>query len=249
MIELLTYKDLLLMRQAGKVAGKFLKELKTIIRPGLSTKDIEIFFEKTLSNYPDMKPAFKDFCGYPATLCVSVNEEIIHGIPTTNKFLKEGDIVSVDLGITYKGLFVDVAYTYFLNPISKITLNLIRTTYKALQKAISAIKIGRHIGDIGFTIEKFVEKNGFSVVKKFVGHGIGRALHCQPAVPNFGIRDSGHQLVEGMVLAIEPMVVVGSNEIEILDDGWTVKTKDNSLSAHFEHTVAVTKEGGWVLTE
>ncbi|MCM8820020.1 MAG: type I methionyl aminopeptidase [Candidatus Omnitrophica bacterium] len=249
MIELLTYKDLLLMRQSGKVASEFLRKLKTIIKPGISTKDIEIFFEKTLDNYLDMKPAFKGFCGYPASLCVSVNEEIIHGIPTANKFLKEGDIVSVDLGITYKGLFVDTAYTYFLNPVSKLALNLIHTAYKALKTAILAIKIGKHIGDIGFTIENFVERRGFSVIKKFVGHGVGRNLHCPPQVPNFGIPGSGERLLEGMVLAIEPMVVAGSNEIEILEDGWTVKTKDNSLSAHFEHTVAVTKKGAWVLTE
>ncbi len=236
------------MKQAGKVASLILRKLKRFIRPGVSTKDIELFFERELKKYPGMVPAFKGYHGYPSSLCVSLNDEVIHGIPKENRKIQDGDLVSVDLGIEYKGLFVDTAYTYPVGKISKIAKKLIQVGKKALREAIRKVKIGAKTGDIGETIEQIVEKNGFSVIKSFVGHGIGRSLHCYPEVPNFGKAGTGATLLEGMVIAIEPMISVGSGRVKILDDQWTAKTQDGSLSCHFEHTVAITKKGPVVIT-
>jgi len=248
MIAPLTSQELATMSKAGKVAAKALKKLKKFIRQGITTKDIEDFFEKELENYPGMEPAFKGYMGYPAACCVSVNEEIIHGIPSKKK-VKDGDIVSVDLGIKYKDLFVDTAYTYAVGRVSSLAKKLIKVSLKALYEGISKAKAGSRVGDIGFAVQDFVEKNNFSVIRSFVGHGIGRDLHIRPEVPNFGHKGQGEVLEQGSAIAIEPMVCAGSFEVDILDDGWTAKTKDNSLSAHFEHTVAITDKGPWILTE
>lgn len=236
------------MRIPGKVAGQFLKQLRRIIRPGISTKDIEIHFDKMLARYPGMDAAFKGYCDYPASLCVSINDEIIHGIPRPEHIIKDGDFVSVDLGIKYKGLFVDTAYTYPTGKVSAIGRKLLKVGHNSLARALKKVRIGAYIGDIGSTIQNYVESNGFSVIRKFVGHGIGRVLHCPPEVPNFGVENTGEILKEGMVIAIEPMVTSGGSEVAILDDGWTVKTQDNSLSVHFEHTVAVTRRGPCIIT-
>jgi len=248
MMSLLTSADLATMRQAGKTAAKILKDLRTFVKPGIYTKDIETFFEARLVQYPEMEIAFRGFMGYPAACCVSVNEEVIHGIPSKRKIV-EGDIVSVDLGIKYRGLFVDTAYTYIAGRASPLAKKLVNSTLKSLYEAINKARIGNTIGDIGSAVQGFVEKKGFSVIRRFVGHGIGRELHETPEIPNFGEKGKGEKLNELQVLAIEPMVAAGDPEVAVLNDGWTAKTKDNSLSAHFEHTVAITKKGPWILTE
>ncbi len=244
----MTCEELFIMERAGKVASLILKRLHRFIRGGIFTQDIADFFEEGLKEYPGMEPAFKGFGGYPASLCVSINEEIIHGIPSSKRMIKEGDIVSVDLGIKYKGLFVDTAYTYLVGKVLPPLRRLVRVTQRSLWLAIKQARIGRTIGDIGYAVENFVEKKGFSVIRRFVGHGIGRELHLSPEIPNFGLPNRGQRLLEGMALAIEPMVSMGSYEAEVLSDGWTAVTKDRSFSAHFEHTVAITKKGPWVLT-
>lgn len=248
MPERLSHVDMVNMQEAGKVAFAVLKELKKIIKPGIVTRDIELYFEDKLLACPGMTAAFKGFSGYPASVCVSINEEIIHGIPSS-KIIEEGDLVSVDLGIKYKGLFVDSAYTYIVSKASRLAKKLTKVTLAALQKGIKEARVGAKIGDIGFAIQRFVQREGFSVIRKFVGHGIGRQLHLPPEVPNFGQKGEGEELYEGMVIAIEPMVSAGSFEVDVMSDGWTAKTKDNSLSAHFEHTVAITKKGPWILTQ
>ncbi len=248
MDNILSYQELKVASYAGKVAGEIIKKMKWIIKPGITTKDIEIFFEKEISKHPGMESAFKNYKGYPASLCVSVNEEIIHGIPSKEKTIKEGDLVSVDLGIKYNGLFVDTAFTYLVGKTSSLAKKLVKVCKNALMEGIKRIKIGRKVGDISYAIQRYVEREGFSVIRSFVGHGIGRELHLPPEVPNFGEENTGETLIEGMVLAIEPMIAAGNYYIEFLKDGWTAKTKDNSLSSHFEHTVAVTKRGPWILT-
>lgn len=248
MNESLTAEEFALMRKAGKVASGVLKSLRRFIKPGITTKAIEEFFEKELAEHPGMEPAFKGFMGYPAALCVSLNEEIIHGIPSKRKICS-GDLVSVDLGIRYKGLFVDTAYTYPVGRVGSLAKRLLRTSLKSLYLGIALAKPGGHIGDVSSAIQERVEKKGFSVIRRFVGHGIGKSLHLPPEVPNFGQRNQGPQLVEGSAIAVEPMVSVGSFDVDISDDGWTAKTKDNSISAHFEHTVAITKRGPWILTQ
>lgn len=247
MVELLTNEELATMHKAGIVAARIVKELKRFIRAGITTKDIEQLFEERLKSYPSMSSAFRGFRGYPASICVSLNAEVIHGLPS-ERVIRGGDIVSVDMGIRYNGLFVDCASTYPVGYISRLARKLLWVTRKALYEGIRQARIGRTTGDIGSAIQWFVEKRGFSVIRKFVGHGIGRGLHVFPEIPNFGCAGGGTTLKEGMAIAIEPMVSSGSFEIDILDDGWTAKTHDNSLAAHFEHTVAITKRGPWILT-
>ena len=248
MNEPLTFQEMTLMRKSGKVASKILKSLGFFIKPGVTTRDIEVFFDKELEKYPGMEPAFKGFMDYPASICVSVNDEVIHGIPSGRKILN-GDLVSVDLGIKYKGLFVDTARTYLIGKASPLARKLTRVTLKSLYAGISRIKPENHLGDVSSAIQKLVEDNGFSVIRRFVGHGIGRALHVPPEVPNFGDEGCGPKLISGFAIAVEPMVSAGTHQVEISDDGWTAKTKDGSLSAHFEHTVAVTDRGPWILTK
>jgi methionyl aminopeptidase len=248
MLKPLTSQELMTMCQAGQVAADILKKFKFFLKAGISTRNIEEFFEESLSKYPEMEFAFKGYMGYPAACCVSVNEEIIHGIPSGNRLIKDGDLVSIDLGIKHKGLFVDTAYTYIVGKTTKAAKRLVKATLKALYVGIRQIKIGAKVGDVSWAMQKFVEKNGFSVIRKFVGHGIGRELHLAPEVPNFGEKGQGPILEEGFAIAVEPMVSAGSFEVDILDDGWTAKTRDNSLSAHFEHTIAITKNGPWILT-
>ena len=248
MPEPLSRQELVIMRKAGRVTAAILKKLKGVIKPGMSTKNIEEFCEREISRYPGMEAAFKGFMGYPASCCVSINEEIIHGIPSQRK-VKEGDLVSVDLGIKYKGLFVDTAYTYTIGKTTPLAKRLVKVTKKSLKAGIKRIKAGKKVGDISSAVQRYVEKNGFSVIRKFVGHGIGRSLHLPPEVPNFGEEGKGEELGVGSVIAVEPMVSAGDFNVDVLDDGWTAKTRDNSLAAHFEHTIAITSEGPWILTQ
>ena len=244
----LTSDDFKTMRQAGKIAAAVLKKLRRFIRPGISTKDIETFFDRYLEKYPGMEPAFKGYSGYPASICVSINDEVIHGIPSTNRVISDGDVVSVDLGIKYKGLFVDTAYTYLVGNVSDQAKRLTRITRESLQAGIKNARPGNKIGMISSVVQNLVEHAGFSVIRKFVGHGIGHNLHVPPEVPNFGTIDDGDKLTEGCAIAIEPMVCAGAFDVEIMTDGWTAKTKDKSIAAHFEHTVAITPKGPWVIT-
>ncbi|MCP4652458.1 MAG: type I methionyl aminopeptidase [Candidatus Omnitrophica bacterium] len=249
MIQPLAHNELMVMREAGKVAADVLRSLKKVIKAGISTKDIETFFDRRLDKYPAMTAAFKGYSGYPASVCVSLNDEVIHGIPSSERLIEDGDIVSVDLGIKYKGLFVDTACTYAVGKVPALAKKLIKATESALAVGIKKAKIGLKVGDISSSIQKSIERKGFSAVRQFVGHGIGRELHLPPEVPNFGEPGSGEELKEGRVIAIEPMVTVGGYEVEVLADGWTAKTKDGSLSAHIEHTVAITKKGPLVITQ
>ncbi len=248
MENILNEEEIKTMRRIGKIAGKIMRSLKKFIKAGISTKDIELFFENVLKEYSGLEPAFLGYNGYPASLCVSLNEEIVHGIPTEEKRIKEGDLVSVDLGIKFKNFFVDTAYTYAIGKINSLAKKLIKVGRKALSEAIKKARVGFYTGDIGETIEKVAKQAGFSVIKSFVGHGIGHKLHCSPEVPNFGKKGEGTLLREGMVIAIEPMISVGSEDVEVAFDGWTAKTKDGSLSCHFEHTVAITKRGPVIIT-
>ena len=241
------------MKQGGKILADILKKLKEAVKPGITTWSLEKSVRQLINKYPDVEPAFLGYNGYPAFLCVSINEEIVHGLPSEKK-IGPGDLVSLDFGIRYKGLNVDSAITTLVKPEKngldlKLKNKLVGTTKECLEKGIEAARIGNTIGDISFVIQKHAEKNGFSVIRDLVGHGIGRDLHEEPEVPNFGRRGKGPYLKEGMVIAIEPMLTAGSHEV--LEDKKTLawKTKDDSLSAHFEHTVAITNSGPMILTK
>jgi len=250
-IELKTRQEIDKMKAAGRAVGEILNRLTDIIKPGITTKEIDVFAEKYIRSLK-MLPAFLGVQGmsypYPACACVSVNDEVVHGIPNASRGLKSGDIVSVDIGVIYEGYYGDAAKTYAVGSITDTASKLLKVTEQSLQKGIEQALPGKRLGDISFAVQQTVENAGFSVVRDFVGHGIGRALHEEPPIPNFGKADTGIKLVPGMVLAIEPMVNVGGYEVGMLDDDWTVVTKDASLSAHFEHTVAITEDGNEILT-
>lgn len=246
MIPLRSEQELKAMRQGGIILAKILKKIEPLVKPGISTGEIDNLTEK-LAQQANVKPAFKGYRGYPASICTSVNEEIVHGIPGQRR-LKDGDIVSLDVGIIYQGFFSDAAVTLGVGRIDKKVKRLISVTAKALAIGISQARVNNRLSDISHAVQKFVEKNGFSVVRQFVGHGIGKSLHEEPEIPNFGAPGQGQILKHGMVLAIEPMVNMGTWEAEITQDGWTAVTKDRLPSAHFEHTVAVTDKGPQILT-
>jgi methionyl aminopeptidase len=235
------------MREAGRLVGEVLSELAAHVAPGVTTADLDELAEKRIRRAGAM-PAFKGYHGYPATICASVNEEVIHGIPSGRRILNEGDVISIDVGASLDGYFGDSAITLAVGQVSEEAATLLRVTDESLYKAIEAVKPGGRISDIGHAVQKHVEAYGFSVVREFVGHGIGQKMHEEPQVPNYGEPGRGPRLTEGMVLAIEPMVNAGKAAVKVLADGWTAVTRDGSLSAHFEHTVAVTADGPWVLT-
>ncbi len=248
MITLKTEEEVSLMEYACKVVAEVLNILKENTKPDMSTYELEEMAIKIM-NKRKVKPAFKGYQGYPAVLCVSINEEVVHGIPSKDKFINEGDLVSVDTGTIYEGFFGDGAISYIVGkPKRARTEDLLRVTERARDIGISRAVVGNRIGDIGYAIQTYVESNDMNVVRDFVGHGIGRQLHEEPQVPNFGERGKGVQLREGMTLAIEPMVTLGSYEVEIEANNWTVVTKDRSYAAHFEHTIVITKDGPRILT-
>lgn len=247
-IEVKTAEEIFVMRRAGSVVAGALKALEKAICPGMSTKDIDVLAADFLANN-NAKPAFLGYRGFPATICVSINSEVVHGIPSSKRKLAEGDIVSLDFGCVVDGFYADAAITVGVGRISESAARLIAVTRESLHRGISEMQIGKRTGDIGFAVQSYCESAGFSVVRDFVGHGVGRALHEEPAVPNHGSRGSGVRLSAGMVLAVEPMVNIGSPDVEILDDGWTAVTKDGSLSAHFEHTIAMAENGPEILTQ
>jgi methionyl aminopeptidase len=235
------------MARACRVVAETLMSLEDIVKPGISTKEIERFVEKIMAVRGAI-PAFKGYRNYPSSVCTSVNDQVVHGIPS-ELGLNEGDIISIDIGVYLDGFYGDAAVTLPVGRISPLAEKLIRVTKEALFIGIGRAKPGNRVSDISCAIQRHVESNGFSVVRAFVGHGIGRSLHEEPQVPNFGEPGHGPRLKEGMTLAIEPMVNAGSPDVAVLDDGWTAVTADGSLSAHCEHTVAITRNGARILTK
>ena len=235
------------MRAANSLVADVLAELAAMVAPGVTTADLDAAAER-LVRAGGAEPAFKGYRGYPCTLCASVNEEVVHGIPSA-RALRSGDVISLDMGVKLNGFYGDSAVTVAVGAVSDEAAALLRVTREALDKGIAQVQLGGRISDIGHAIQKHVETHGFSVVREFVGHGIGAALHEEPQIANYGEPGRGPRLAEGMVLAIEPMVNMGRPAVKVLGDGWTAVTKDGSLSAHFEHTVAVTKTGPLVLTQ
>jgi len=246
-IELKSAREIGLMRRAGHILADVVERLRTSVKPGLSTLEIDEDIEEFIRGR-GAKPAFKGYRGFPATVCISINEEVVHGIPSAHRHVKEGDIVGLDLGCIVEGYYADCAFTLAVGEVPPRVQELLDATRVSLEAGIAECHPGRRLSDVSHAIQSHVESRGFSVVRAFVGHGIGRALHEEPQVPNFGDPGRGPQLRPGMVLAIEPMVTMGSWEVRILDDGWTAVTKDGSLAAHFEHTIAVTEAGPEVLT-
>lgn len=235
------------MAESCRIVAEVFEGIKKLIAPGITTKELDGYVESSILSRK-AEPAFKGYRGYPASVCTSVNEQVVHGIPSQS-VLREGDIISLDIGVYFKGFYGDAAVTLPVGKIDRKAAKLLSVTEKALNVGIEKAVAGNRLSDISYAIQKHTESNGFSVVRNFVGHGIGRELHEEPQIPNFGNPGEGPQLMEGMTLAIEPMVNAGGWEVRILKDGWTAVTKDSSLSAHFEHTVAVTKNGQRILTK
>lgn len=247
MIVLKSPRELALMRRGGHILADVMDRLRTFVEPGMSTQEIDEDVEKFIVSR-GASPAFKGYRGFPATVCISINEEIVHGIPSPHRKVKEGDIVGLDLGCIVEGYYADCAFTLPLGDIPPRVLELLDVTRQSLELAIAECRPGRRVSDVSHAVQRHVEGHGFAVVRAFVGHGIGRQLHEDPQVPNFGDPGRGPQLKPGMVLAVEPMVTMGTHEVRILDDHWTAVTADGSLAAHFEHTIAVTDDGPEVLT-
>jgi methionyl aminopeptidase len=238
--------ELRLMRISGRIVGEALLEIGKKIKAGVTTKELDKFaYDFFMKN--DCKPAFLGYHGYPATICTSINDEVVHGIPG-KRILKEGDIVGIDIGAFYKGYCGDSARTFAVGKVSTEVEQLLEVTFESLNRGIEQCKVGNRISDIGHAVQEYVEAQGYSVVKDYVGHGIGQAMHEEPQVPNYGRPNQGPRIVEGMCLALEPMVNMGSDEVRVLEDGWTVVTKDGKFSAHFEDTIAISDDGPENLT-
>lgn len=248
MIHLRSTEEIDLMARGGAIIAGLVEELSERIEPGMSTHELDRFCERYIEAHAGAVPAFRGLYGFPGSVCISLNEEIVHGIPSEERILEEGDIVSVDVGVKLDGWCSDSAWTFPVGRISEEGESLLAITREALDAAIAAAVPGNHIGDIGAAVVSTVEGTSYGIVRDLVGHGIGREVHEDPQVPNVGRPGYGPLLREGMVLAIEPMLSAGSPDIRTLDDGWTVVTADRTLSAHFEHTVAVTQEGPRILT-
>ncbi|MDP8233959.1 MAG: type I methionyl aminopeptidase [Candidatus Saelkia tenebricola] len=240
--------EIKLMREAGRITSGIMQKLKAEIKPGVNAEYLNEFAEKEIARLK-CTPAFKGYMGYTKSLCVSINNEVVHGVPSENKILKVGDIVSIDLGVEYKGFYGDMAVTVGVGKISKSAQHLIDVTKQALYEGIKKAISGNRLGDVSSAVQNYVEKNNYSVVRKFVGHGIGSKLHEEPEIPNFGIPNTGPELKNGMIFAIEPMVNEGSYEVEILNDGWTTVTRDGKMSSHFEHNVLIWGMKPQILTE
>lgn len=235
------------MKEACRISAGALKLIGSAVQPGVSTGELDQIAEKYIREQGAV-PNFKGYQGYPATACISINNEVIHGIPSKNRIIKNGDIVSVDLGACFEGYHGDNAATFAAGDISADAKRLMDTTRESLYEGIKAACAGGRIGDISSAVQRYVEARGYSVVRQFVGHGVGTSLHEAPEVPNFGTAGRGVRLMPGMTLAIEPMVNMGNEKVKVLPDGWTVLTCDGSLSAHFEHTIAITKDGPVIMT-
>ncbi|HXZ37226.1 MAG TPA: type I methionyl aminopeptidase [Thermodesulfobacteriota bacterium] len=235
------------MRSSNRIVAEILQKVAAAVRPGVKTRELDALAEDLLRRYT-ARSAFKGYNGYPAVLCTSVNEEVVHGIPS-ERVLQEGDILSLDFGAVWDDYYGDAAVTVPVGAISEEARRLLRVTEEALGKAIEQARPGNHVGDISAAIQGHVESRGFSAVRDFVGHGIGKFMHERPQIPNFGLPGRGVRLKPGMILAIEPMINAGGYAVEVLEDGWTAVTRDRSLSAHFEHSVAVTENGPYILSQ
>ena len=236
------------IKDACLIVTEILTVLKDLIDVGVNTQELNAFAENTILK-KKAKPGFKGYRGYPATICASINNQVVHGIPSSKTKLKEGDIISIDIGVYYQGFFGDAAYTYPVGKISERAERLLKISQESLYLGIEKASEGNRLHDISYAIQSYVEKHGYSVVRDFVGHGIGRSLHEEPQIPNYGKKGRGPRLKKGMTLAIEPMVNEGTWEVKILKDGWTAVTKDGRLSSHFEHTIAITQNGPLILTK
>jgi len=247
MIQLKNSAQISAMVEAGRITGEALLVAREHVREGISTKELDTLIRRYIEKC-GAKPSFLGYGGFPASACISINDEVIHGIPSEKRILREGDLVKIDVGAFYKGFHGDSARTIPVGKVSDEAMKLIEVTRNSFFCGVEALKVGNRIGDVGSAIQNCVEKEGFSVVRRYIGHGIGRELHESPEVPNFGTAGRGTRLCAGMVLAIEPMVNVGTHEVYELGDGWTVKTRDKSLSAHYENTVALTSDGVIITT-
>ena len=248
MIQLKSARELELMAQGGRILAATVQHLRGAVRPGMSTWELDAIAEEFIRSHDGATPAFKGLYGFPGSICASVNSEIVHGIPSKKRMLAEGDIISIDVGVGYKGYFTDSATTVGVGTISTEAQRLLDVTAASLEAGIAAAVLGNHIGDIGAAVQAVVEAAGFSVVRDLVGHGIGVEFHEEPQVPNYGKPKRREKLVPGLTIAIEPMVNVGGPATRTLPDRWTIVTLDGSLSAHFEHTVAITESGTQILT-
>jgi methionyl aminopeptidase len=248
MIVLKSAREIEKMKKSGQIVARILQQLKAKVRPGVTTLELDQLAEKLIKEN-NVLPAFKGYKGFKHCICASVNQEVVHGIPSEKRVLQEGDLFSADFGVIYEGYYGDSAFTVAVGKINSEYQKLVKVTEESLYKGIDQIKIGNHLSDISHAVQTHVEKHGFSVVREFVGHGIGQALHEDPPIPNYGEPHQGPVLKEGMVLAVEPMVNIGRPSVTILDDGWTAVTTDGSMSAHFEHTIAVTANGPDILTK
>jgi len=247
-IQLKSAREVDLMAQGGKILAATIETLRGAVRPGISTGELDTIAEEFIRSHDGAVPAFKGLYGFPGSICASLNNEIVHGIPSPKRILKDGDIVSLDVGVGYKGYFTDSATTVAVGSISGEAQRLLDVTQRALAAGIDAAVVGNHIGDIGAAVQGVVEASGFTVVRDLVGHGIGVEFHEEPQVPNYGKPKRRERLSPGLTVAIEPMVNVGGPATKTLADRWTIVTLDGSLSAHFEHTVAITEDGPRVLT-
>lgn len=240
-------EEIELMKEAGRILAITHEELKKAIKPGITTYDIDKLGEEVIRSY-GCTPSFLNYCGYPASICVSINEEVVHGIPSRTRYIKEGDIVSLDAGVIYKGYHSDSARTYGVGEISPVCTDLIKVTKQSFFEALKVARAGNHIKDIGVAVERYVLQHGFDVVVDLVGHGVGKNLHEEPDVPNFATRRRGPKLKVGMTIAIEPMVTVGDYHVNWLDDGWTVVTADGLAAAHYENTILITESEPVILS-
>ena len=248
MIQLKNAAQIELMKVAGRITGEALAVAEELVRPGISTFEIDRAIRAHIEK-SGAKPSFLGYGGFPGSACISINDEVIHGIPSKKRILQEGDIVKVDVGAFINGFHGDAARTFPVGKVSEEAARLIEVTKEAFYRGVAQATVGNRIGDVGAAVEACAKENGYSVVRKYVGHGIGRELHESPEVPNFGTPGRGSRIYSGMVIAIEPMINIGRYEVKELDDGWTVKTADGSLSAHYENTVAITDEGVILLTD
>ncbi|HJR16701.1 MAG TPA: type I methionyl aminopeptidase [Gemmatimonadales bacterium] len=248
MITLKSTREIEIMARAGRIVAGTLARMREVLRAGMSTEDLDVEAERFIRSHDGAVPSFKGLYGFPKTLCTSIDEEIVHGIPSARRVLEEGSIVSVDVGVQLDGLHADSATTLPVGPVTPEVQRLLEVTQKSLAAGIAAARLGNHVGDIGYAVQSVAEQAGYGVVRELVGHGIGTQFHEEPQVPNYGRPKRLARLQEGMTLAIEPMITMGSPITKTLADKWTVVTADGSLSAHFEHTVAITSEGPRILT-
>jgi methionyl aminopeptidase len=248
MVTLKSEREIERMRASGKVVAEVLQALEAQVRPGMATAELDRLAESIIRAHEGARPAFKGYGGFPASICASVNEEVVHGIPSKSRTLEAGDIVGIDVGVLMDGYHADAARTFAVGPVTEETRRLLSVTQSALEAGIDAARPGARLGDVSAAIQNVAEAAGFSIVRDLVGHGIGQHLHEDPQVPNFGVEGRGLELEPGLVIAIEPMVNVGGSDVRTLEDAWTIVTIDGSLSAHFEHTVAITENGPDILT-